>query len=277
MMDRISIYEALPKWNEMGRFLKRMVTGDEKLVTYDNTVQKQSWSKPISTVNNGPFEASNRPESANRRGVVFHQDNARPHSSIVTRQKLWELGWEVLMHPPYGPDLAPNDYHLFLPLHNFLSDKNLGSREDYENPLLEFFVNKSQDFYERGNMKLPLKWQQIIQQNDLKKCWGYEKSCSPNLKYSTPSCNESSRGWAKSKEEQIDLFFKQGDFGYIRERIDELTDICVPKHKNGSFLECSKFMRFCRGKNIMFDFETLTNLPEPMSSHASLESELFIH
>ncbi|GFY02903.1 mariner transposase [Trichonephila clavipes] len=33
-----------------------------------------------------------RPELANRRGVVFHQDNARLHSSRVTRQKLWELG-----------------------------------------------------------------------------------------------------------------------------------------------------------------------------------------
>ncbi|GFX49138.1 histone-lysine N-methyltransferase SETMAR-like [Trichonephila clavipes] len=27
-----------------------------------------------------------RPELANRRGVVFHQDNARPHTSVVTRQ-----------------------------------------------------------------------------------------------------------------------------------------------------------------------------------------------
>ncbi|GIY59119.1 EGF domain-specific O-linked N-acetylglucosamine transferase [Caerostris extrusa] len=35
-------------------------------------------------------------------------------------------------------------------------------------------------------------------------------------------------------------------------------------YKNGSFLECSKFMRFCRGKHIMFDFKTLTSLPEPM-------------
>ncbi|GFX31691.1 putative DD34D transposase [Trichonephila clavipes] len=49
-----------------------------------------------------------RPELANRRGVVFHQDNATPHTSVVTRQKLWELGWKVLMHPPYSPDLAPN-------------------------------------------------------------------------------------------------------------------------------------------------------------------------
>ncbi|EFN78228.1 Histone-lysine N-methyltransferase SETMAR, partial [Harpegnathos saltator] len=50
-----------------------------------------------------------------------HQDNARPHTSIVTRQKFRELGWEVLMHPPYSPDLAPSDYHLFLSLQNFLS------------------------------------------------------------------------------------------------------------------------------------------------------------
>ncbi|GFW72100.1 hypothetical protein TNCV_4789871 [Trichonephila clavipes] len=34
-----------------------------------------------------------RPELANRRGVVFYQDNSRPHTSVVTRQKLWELGW----------------------------------------------------------------------------------------------------------------------------------------------------------------------------------------
>ncbi|GFT50819.1 histone-lysine N-methyltransferase SETMAR [Trichonephila clavipes] len=64
-----------------------------------------------------------RPELANRRGVVFQ----------VTCQKLWEFGWVVLMHPPYSPNLAPNDYHLFIALQNFLSDKKLGSREDCEN------------------------------------------------------------------------------------------------------------------------------------------------
>ncbi|GFW83550.1 transposase [Trichonephila clavipes] len=69
------------------------------------------------------------------------------------------------MHPPCSQDQAPSDYHLFLALQSFLSDKKLGSREDSENRLLEFFANKDQDFYERGIMKLPLKWQQIIQQN----------------------------------------------------------------------------------------------------------------
>ncbi|GFU75759.1 mariner transposase [Trichonephila clavipes] len=44
-MDRISIYEALAKRNEIDPFLKRMVTGDEKWVTYYNIVRKRSWSK----------------------------------------------------------------------------------------------------------------------------------------------------------------------------------------------------------------------------------------
>jgi len=51
-----------------------------------------------------------RPELINRRGV-FHHNNARPHTSLMTRQKLRELVWEVLMHP-YSPDIAPSDYHL---------------------------------------------------------------------------------------------------------------------------------------------------------------------
>ncbi|GFV44496.1 transposase [Trichonephila clavipes] len=105
-----------------------------------------------------------RPEFANRRGVVFHQDNARSNTSVVTRQKLWELGWKVLIHPPYSLDLASSDGHLVFALQNFLSDKKLRSREDCENQLLEFFANKNQDFYERDIMKLPLKLQQIIQQ-----------------------------------------------------------------------------------------------------------------
>ncbi|GFX59941.1 transposable element Tc1 transposase [Trichonephila clavipes] len=44
-MDRISICEDLAKRNESHPFLKRMVTGDEKWVTYYNIVQKRLWSK----------------------------------------------------------------------------------------------------------------------------------------------------------------------------------------------------------------------------------------
>ena len=55
-----------------------------------------------------------RPELATRKGIIFHQDNARSHTSLVTRKKLLELGWGVMRHAPYSPDLAQSDYHLFL-------------------------------------------------------------------------------------------------------------------------------------------------------------------
>jgi hypothetical protein len=34
----------------------------------------------------------------------------------MTKAAIQELDWEILPHPPYSPDLAPSDYHLFLSL-----------------------------------------------------------------------------------------------------------------------------------------------------------------
>ena len=34
-----------------------------------------------------------RPELVNRKRIIFHQGNARPHVSLMTKQKLLQLGW----------------------------------------------------------------------------------------------------------------------------------------------------------------------------------------
>jgi histone-lysine N-methyltransferase SETMAR len=47
------------------------------------------------------------------RQVLLLLDNARQHSSTQTTQQLVSLGYTVLPHPPYSPDLAPSDYALF--------------------------------------------------------------------------------------------------------------------------------------------------------------------
>ena len=46
-----------------------------------------------------------RPELSNRKGIVFHHNNARPHTSLATLTKLLEFDWEVMSHPPYSPNL----------------------------------------------------------------------------------------------------------------------------------------------------------------------------
>ncbi|XP_048243687.1 histone-lysine N-methyltransferase SETMAR-like [Haliotis rufescens] len=48
-----------------------------------------------------------------RRGILLHQDNAPVHRSRVAMTAVQECGYELLPHPPYSPDLAPSDFHLF--------------------------------------------------------------------------------------------------------------------------------------------------------------------
>ena len=111
------------------------------------------------------FIKQKRPELVNRKGVVFHHDNARLHTNLVTRQKLLQLGWDVLPHPPYSPDIAPSDYHLFRSLQNALNGKTFAADEDVKLFLELFFAEKDKNFFERRIMKLPERWQNIIEQN----------------------------------------------------------------------------------------------------------------
>ena len=105
------------------------------------------------------------PELVYRKRIRFYQDNARLHVSLMTRQKLLQLGCEVLIHPPYSPDIAPSDFHLFRSLQNSLNGKNFNFLEDCKRHLEQFFAQKDKKFWEDGIMKLPEKWQKVVEQN----------------------------------------------------------------------------------------------------------------
>jgi len=47
------------------------------------------------------------------KGVLFLHDNAPAHRALANQKKLAYLGFQCLDYPPYSPDLAPSDYHLF--------------------------------------------------------------------------------------------------------------------------------------------------------------------
>ncbi|KAJ0183501.1 hypothetical protein K1T71_001477 [Dendrolimus kikuchii] len=44
LMNRVLICDSLLRRNETEPFLKKMITGDEKWITYDKNVRKRSWS-----------------------------------------------------------------------------------------------------------------------------------------------------------------------------------------------------------------------------------------
>ena len=97
--------------------------------------------------------------------AVKDHGNATPQPYLATCQKLLKHGWEVMLHPPYSLDLAPLDYSLFRSLQNSLNGKILNDDVAVKSNLVQFLADKNQKFYERGIMKLPRRWQKIIEQN----------------------------------------------------------------------------------------------------------------
>ena len=86
-------------------------------------------------------------------------------------------------------------------------------------------------------------------------CWGYEHNCDPDWRYSKPSCNGSSESWERRpKKNQMDMFYKQADFGYIKNKRDSYQYYCTPRGPKSSSLKCTQNMEFCYGSNIYIDF-----------------------
>lgn len=95
--------------------------------------------------------------------VLLQQDNARPHTSNMTRRHIEEeLGWDLLPHPPYSPDLAPSDYHAFRSLKSFLRGRQFKNDKELKNGVREWIDQKSgTDFFKRGIYKLPKRWMTV--------------------------------------------------------------------------------------------------------------------
>jgi len=48
-----------------------------------------------------------------KKKIIFHQENAPAHKSVLAMGKFRDLHYELLEHPPYSPDLVPSDFYLF--------------------------------------------------------------------------------------------------------------------------------------------------------------------
>lgn len=68
------------------------------------------------------------------------------------------------------------------------------------------------------------------------RCWGYEPHCTKEKAYSYPECPGHHKGWVKSKEAQYETFYKQADFGYVKEQREELTMLCKPTSEVSAFM-----------------------------------------
>ena len=61
----------------------------------------------IALLNRLSTEIKKKLPNMQKKKVLFHKDNAPCHNSMKTMVKLNELSFELFLHPPYSPDLAP--------------------------------------------------------------------------------------------------------------------------------------------------------------------------
>ncbi|CAH1990109.1 unnamed protein product [Acanthoscelides obtectus] len=103
-----------------------------------------------------------------RRRIILHQHNASSHTAQKTTQYLTEENVELLYHPPYSPDLSPNDFFTFPKIKSRLRGQRFQSPEEavdaFKNAVLDLPANEwnkcFENWFERMQMCTHLRGEQ---------------------------------------------------------------------------------------------------------------------
>ena len=95
--------------------------------------------------------------------VLLQHDNARPHVAEATIQTINKLGFEVLEHPAYSPDLASSNDHLFAPLKDASRSRKFSSDEAVEKAVNKWLCDQPTTFFSDGFHKLVDRWNKCIE------------------------------------------------------------------------------------------------------------------
>jgi len=97
-----------------------------------------------------------------RKAVLFLQDNAPAHKAALTMAKLHELGFQLVDHPPYSPDLAPSDFFLFPELKKTLSGQKFATNAEVITAVNDYFSTQDGSFFSNGIKALEKRWEKCV-------------------------------------------------------------------------------------------------------------------
>lgn len=96
------------------------------------------------------------------KGVCLLQDNAPVHISHIAQMEALSCGYDILPHPPYSPDLAPSNFHLFPPLKSFMKGKRFEDDETLISEVTSWLQTQPADFYKQGVHSCLKRWKKCI-------------------------------------------------------------------------------------------------------------------
>ena len=112
-----------------------------------NTVKSENYCKLLTQVKK---DIENKRRGLQSRDMILLQDNARPNTAARTLAKIEDLGWKLLTHPPYSPDLAPSDFQLFGPLKESMREIHFQTDEEMKAAVSKWLRTQSTEFYAKG-------------------------------------------------------------------------------------------------------------------------------
>ena len=95
-------------------------------------------------------------------GVLLLHDNASSHTSRLARSAVHHCGFEELPHPPYSPDLAPSDFHLFPKLKEHLRGNRYADNEELKTAVSQYLTGLPEEFFSQGIGKLKTRYEKCI-------------------------------------------------------------------------------------------------------------------
>ncbi|CAK9833798.1 Mariner Mos1 transposase [Anthophora retusa] len=135
-----------------------------ELLQPDETITADRYKQQLTNLSDVLEEKRPCTGQGSRKVLLLH-DNARPHVVKATQNHIFSLGWELVPHAAYSPDMAPSDYHLFRSLQHHLADRHFERLEEIRQCIDDFNASKPVSFYREGIRQLPKRWQKVIDAN----------------------------------------------------------------------------------------------------------------
>ena len=109
-----------------------------------------------------PDKWRKRQDSSGLRNFILQQDNASPHTAMVSLAWLGEWGVELLAYPPYSPNLAPCDFHFFPKLKDQICGEHFQNIEELQTAVRRQMRTCPVELFEEGIEDLPMRWRKCI-------------------------------------------------------------------------------------------------------------------
>jgi len=83
--------------------------------------------------------------------------------SNQTTALITQFGWDVINHPPYSPDVAPSNFHVFPALKKHPGGKKFSSDKEVQEEIVSYLRDAAATWYDTGIQKFVVRMTMVIE------------------------------------------------------------------------------------------------------------------